>query len=188
MIRLIQWQHCRWKPLQSTVHLQTYVVSPPSKPSRQLSLSAARHSSSLYLISNGIGIKEAPRGVCAPLIPENNALISPNLWKKIYQLPESNFPLLPKSLKIIQLLPNPQKYKPILPKMYFSFHRIKFTYLKTMKLYTSGWLNIHLIFYVILVKIGLSHRINDNYLNEMHNIYSSKYETILKILLLYLVE
>ena len=58
-----------------------------------------------------------PQGVCAPTIPENNALISPNPWKKIPQLPESIIPLLPKSLKLIQFLPNPQKYKPILPKM-----------------------------------------------------------------------
>ena len=56
-------------------------------------------------------------GVCAPLIPENNALIFPTPWKKVPQLPENIFPLLPKSLKLIQLLPNPQKYKPILPKI-----------------------------------------------------------------------
>ena len=29
----------------------------------------------------GGAIYEAPRGVCAPLIPENNALISPDPWK-----------------------------------------------------------------------------------------------------------
>ena len=40
-------------------------------------------------------------GVCTHLIPENNALISPNPWKKIPQLPESIFPLLPKSLKLM---------------------------------------------------------------------------------------
>ena len=34
---------------------------------------------------------EAPRGVCASLIPENNALISTNPSKKIPQLPESIF-------------------------------------------------------------------------------------------------
>ena len=38
---------------------------------------------------------------------------------KIPQLPESIFSLLPKSLKLVQLLPNLQKYKPILPKMHF---------------------------------------------------------------------
>ena len=42
------------------------------------------------------------------------------------------------TLKLIQLLPKSPKIKPILPKMYFPFHRIKFTYFKTMKLYTSG--------------------------------------------------
>ena len=48
-------------------------------------------------------------GVCAPLIPENNALISPNHWKKIPQLPKSIFSLLPKSLKLIHLLPKSSK-------------------------------------------------------------------------------
>ena len=52
-----------------------------------------------------------PGRVCAVLIPENNAMISPNPRKKIPQLPESIF-LAPQILKI----PNPQKYKPILPK------------------------------------------------------------------------
>ena len=56
-------------------------------------------------------------GVCAPLIPENNALISPTPWKKVPQLPENIFPWLPKSLKLIQLLPKSPKYKPILPKI-----------------------------------------------------------------------
>ena len=37
-----------------------------------------------------------PQGVCAPLIHENNALISPYPWKKIPQLPESIFALFPK--------------------------------------------------------------------------------------------
>ena len=44
-------------------------------------------------------------GVGVPLISENNALISLNPRKKIAQLPENTFPLLPKSLKFIQLLP-----------------------------------------------------------------------------------
>ena len=50
-----------------------------------------------------------PGGVCAPLIPENNTLISPTPWKKVTQLPENIFPLLPKSLKLIQLLPKSPK-------------------------------------------------------------------------------
>ena len=49
------------------------------------------------------------QGVCAPLIPENDVLISQNPCKKISQLPESIFHLLPKSLKLIQLPPNSQK-------------------------------------------------------------------------------
>ena len=48
-------------------------------------------------------------GVCAPLIPENNAFISPNPWKKVPELPEDIFPLLPKCLKLIQLLPKSPK-------------------------------------------------------------------------------
>ena len=57
-----------------------------------------------------------PRVVCAPLIPENNALISQNPWKKIPRLPESIFPLLPRQiLKINSASPNPQQYNPILP-------------------------------------------------------------------------
>ena len=47
---------------------------------------------------------------------------------------------------INKLCSNPQKYKPFLPKMYLSSRRIKSTYLKTMKLYKSTWLNDHLIF------------------------------------------
>ena len=53
---------------------------------------------------------EAPReGGCASLIPENNAFISPNPWKKVPQLPENIFPLLLKSFKLIQLLPKSPK-------------------------------------------------------------------------------
>ena len=119
----------------------------------------------LYMLHSGSGQRRGPsRGmgwVCAPLIPKNNALISLNPWKKISQLPESIFPLFPKSWKIISAAP--QKYKPILPKMYFSFYRIKLTYLKIVKLYTSGWLNIHLIFYDMHVKIRFSHGIHDIY-------------------------
>ena len=43
---------------------------------------------------------KSPRGNLCSLDPENNALISPNPFKKIPQLPESIFPLLHKSLKI----------------------------------------------------------------------------------------
>ena len=51
----------------------------------------------------------SPWGFCAPLIPENNSIISPNPRKKIPQLPESVFPLLPKIFKLIQLLPKSPK-------------------------------------------------------------------------------
>ena len=59
-----------------------------------------------------------------------------------------------------------------------------------MKLYTSGWLNIYLIFYVVHVKIGLSHRIHDVYIIILMKcmIYSLTYEAILKILLLSMEE
>ena len=67
------------------------------------------------------GICMRPPGVCAPLIPENNALISPNPWKKIPQLPLTSL------LKILKI----NSASPQIPK------NIKFTYLKTMKLYTS---------------------------------------------------
>ena len=39
-------------------------------------------------------------GVGAPLMPEINALISPNTKKKILQLPENIFPFSPQILKI----------------------------------------------------------------------------------------
>ena len=57
-------------------------------------------SQTMYEYSRLVGVPKwaLPPGVCAPLIPENNALISPNPWKKIPQLPESILSLLPKSL------------------------------------------------------------------------------------------
>ena len=61
-----------------------------------------------YKIDNVRTSNEAPKGVCAPLIPENNALISPNPWKKILSYMKV-FSFAPKILKI-----NPRKYKPIL--------------------------------------------------------------------------
>ena len=53
---------------------------------------------------------EAVRRVCAPLIPEIMHW-SPKIpeRKLITQFPESIFPLLPKALKLIQLLPKSTK-------------------------------------------------------------------------------
>ena len=63
----------------------------------------------LWEITLPLSQMRPPRGVCAPLIPENNALISPTPWKKVPKLPENIFPLLPISLKLIQLLPKSPK-------------------------------------------------------------------------------
>ena len=46
-------------------------------------------------LPNNMEVPRGGGGVCASLIPENNALISPNPWKKIPQLPESIFPFSP---------------------------------------------------------------------------------------------
>ena len=53
-----------------------------------------------------------------------------------------------------------------------------------MKLYKSALLDEHLIFCLIHVKTGLSHII----ISMKCMVYGSKYEAILKMLLLYLVE
>ena len=80
------------------------------------------------------------------------------------RIPEKNcsahgkyFAFAPQILEINSAsFPNPQKYNPILAKMFLYYRRIKFTYLKTMKLYLSI-INIHLIFCIIHVKYGSGH-------------------------------
>ena len=105
-------------------------------------------------------IKEAPGGSVLPC--------SLNIMHRSPQIPEK----ILSSLKAFSLAPQIPNINSASPKSHqnirkfslkciLSLRRIKFTYLRTMKLYTSTWLNVHLIVCVIYVKTGLSNRIHD---------------------------
>ena len=80
----------------------------------------------------------------------------------------SYFFFAPKIIKIISASPQiPQNLSHLFLKCIFSFHWIKFTYLKTMKLCMSGRLNSHLTFCDIHEK---TEYMIYNCFNEIHDI------------------
>ena len=111
--------------------------------------------------------------LCHTVRPPGASLLPCSL-KIMHSYPQIHEKKILSSLKVFALAPQihkinstsqmPEKYKPLLPEMYFSFRRIKFAYsylyLKTMKLIKNVWLNVHLIFCAIDVKTGLSHGIH----------------------------